>query len=123
MQKPRPSDIQGVPVSIDVSDANGNYRNIGTAISDSNGFFSLDWKPDISGKYTVYAKFAGSESYWPSNAVTAFAVDPAAPTTAPTAPPAQSVADQYFIPSIAAIIVIIIVGFAVLALLMLRKKP
>jgi hypothetical protein len=32
-------------------------------------------------------------------------------------------ADQYFVPSVAAIIVVMIIGFAVLALLMLRKRP
>ena len=29
MQKPRPTDITGVPVSIDVVDGNGNFRSIG----------------------------------------------------------------------------------------------
>ena len=47
------------------------------------GFYSYKWKPDIDGKYTVYAKFGGSESYWPSQATTAFAVDAAAPTATP----------------------------------------
>ena len=31
MQMPRPTNTVGVPVTIDVIDANGNYRNIGTA--------------------------------------------------------------------------------------------
>ena len=53
--------------------------------ADADGFFAFNWKPDIEGQYTVYASFAGSESYWPSHAVTAFAVDPAAATPAPTA--------------------------------------
>ncbi len=65
--------------------ANGNYRKIGTTTSDINGAFSMQWKPDITGKYTVIATFAGSESYFASHAETSFAVDQAAPTTAPTA--------------------------------------
>ncbi len=41
MQKPIPMSATGVPVSIDVLDSNGNFRNIGTATSDANGVFSL----------------------------------------------------------------------------------
>ena len=104
-------------------DANGNFRQIGTATSDSNGFYSYQWTPDIPGKYTLYASFGGSESYWPSHAVTAFAVDAGHSTPVPTATSTQSAADMYFVPAVAAIIAVIIIGFAVLALLMLRKRP
>ena len=79
MQKPRPTDTTGVPVTISVVDANGNYRDIGSTKTE-NGFFSVTWTPDIPGKYTVYASFQGSQGYWPSNAMSAFVVDPAAPT-------------------------------------------
>jgi hypothetical protein len=123
MQKPKPTDVTGVPITINVVDANGNYREIGAVTSDSDGFFSLNWKPDIEGKYTVYASFQGSESYWPSHAVTAFAVDPAAPTPTPTETPAQSMSDMYFVPAVAGIIVAIIVVGVILALLLLRKRP
>jgi len=41
-QQPMPTNATGVPVSIDVIDANGNYRNIGTATSDTTGAFSLN---------------------------------------------------------------------------------
>ena len=81
MQKPRPTDITGVPITLSVVDSNGNYRDIGTTTSDADGFFAFNWKPDIDGQYTVYASFAGSESYWPSHAVTAFAVDLASTNT------------------------------------------
>jgi hypothetical protein len=62
MQKPRPMDVTGVPVTLSVLDANNNYREIGTATTNSDGFYTLNWKPDIEGQYTVYASFAGSES-------------------------------------------------------------
>ena len=104
-------------------DANGNFRQIGTATSDSSGLFSYQWTPDIPGKYTVYASFDGSNSYWPSHAETAFAVDSVAATPTSTAVPVQSAVDMDFVPAVAAIIVVIIIGFAVLALLMLRKRP
>jgi outer membrane protein assembly factor BamB len=123
MQKPKPTNATGVPVAISVIDANGNYREIGTVNSDLDGFYSFTWKPDIEGKYTVYASFTGSESYWPSHAVTAFAVDPAAATPAPTEAPAQSVSDMYFVPAVLGIIVAMIIGFALLAILLLKKRP
>jgi outer membrane protein assembly factor BamB len=123
MQKPRPTDATGVPITLSVVDANGNYREIGTTTSDADGFFAFNWKPDIEGQYTVYASFGGSKAYWPSHAVTAFAVDPAGATPAPTAVPPQSMADAYFVPAVAGIIVTIIIGFAFLALLMLKKRP
>ncbi|MCW4000323.1 MAG: PQQ-binding-like beta-propeller repeat protein [Candidatus Bathyarchaeota archaeon] len=118
-----PMSTVGVPVTIDVLDANGNYRNVGTAISDATGAYNLEWKPDIPGKYTVIASFAGTNSYYPSCAQTAFVVDAAAePTTQPTAPPAL-LSETYFLPAIAGIIVAIIIGFALMALLLLRKRP
>jgi hypothetical protein len=123
MQKPMPTNVTGVTVTLSVLDSNGNYRTIGTTTSDSSGAFSFQWTPDITGKYTVVASFAGSNSYYPSSSEAAFAVDSAAPTPAPTAGPVQSAADMYFVPSVVAIIVVIIIGFAVLALLMLRKRP
>ena len=122
MQKPRPTDTTGVTVTLSVVDANGNYRDIGTTTSDADGFFSFNWTPDIEGKYTVYASFGGSESYWPSHAVTAFAVDASASTPTPTQQPQVSMVEQYFIPAVAGLAVLMIVCFAV-AVLMLRKRP
>ena len=69
MQKPRPTNTTGVEVTISVVDANGNYREIGITTT-VDGTFALNWKPDIEGQYTVYATFAGTESYWPSHATT-----------------------------------------------------
>ncbi|MCW4046871.1 MAG: PQQ-like beta-propeller repeat protein [Candidatus Bathyarchaeota archaeon] len=121
-QQPKPTNATGVPVSIDVLDSNGNYRNIGTVTSDANGFYSFEWKPDIPGKFTVYAKFAGSESYYGSSAETAFVVEEApAATPGPTPEPA-SLADLYFLPMSIGTIIAIVVVIALLALL-LRKRP
>jgi len=120
----RPSTAAGVPLSIEVIDANGNYRNIGTTTSDSNGVYSFNWTPDITGKYSVFVTFAGSKAYYASSAESAFVVDATHdnPTVAPTQSPA-SMSDTYFLPlSIGMIVAIIVIG-AILALLMLRKKP
>jgi hypothetical protein len=122
MQKPCPTDVTGVPIELSVVDANGNYRTIGAVTSDADGYFSYNWIPDIEGKYTVYASFGGSESYWPSHAVSSFMVDTAQATAAPPTAAPQSMADLYFLPmSIAIIIAIVAVGL--LTVLALRKRP
>ncbi len=121
-QSPRPTNATGVEVTLSVVDANGNYRDIGTTTSSSDGFYSLSWTPDIEGKYQVYASFAGSAAYWPSHAEGAFVVDPAAPTPAPTEQPLTSMADAYFVPAIAGLFVFVaIIGIVII--LVLRKRP
>jgi len=119
----RPLNATGVDVSINVLDANGNFRNIGTTKSDANGFYSFQWSPDIPGKYTVIATFNGSKAYYGSYAETAFAVDNAPAATATPTPTPTSVADMYFVPAIAGLFVVIIIIGVVLAVLMLRKRP
>jgi len=123
-QQIKPTNATGVEVNLAVLDANGNYRTIGTTVSDSDGYFSYNWTPDIEGKYTVYASFAGSESYYTSHAVTSFAVDPAPATPAPPETvTTQSAADLYLLPGIIGIIIAIAVVGVVLALLVIRKRP
>jgi hypothetical protein len=122
MQKPMPTNATGITVSLDVVDSNGNYRNIGSATSDAKGFFSFAWKPDIPGKYTVYATFAGSESYWQSYAETAFVVDEAAAT--PTATPITGFATTGDLMMYVAVgVIAIIIAIAVAVVLLLRKRP
>jgi hypothetical protein len=123
MQLPMPTNATGVEVSIDVIDSNGNYRNIGTTTSDTSGAFTYQWTPDIPGKFTIYATFAGSNSYWPSYSETSFSVDQAAPTATPQPITEQSVSDQYFVPAVIGIIVAIAIVGAILALLLLKKRP
>jgi hypothetical protein len=121
-QKPLPTNFKGVDVTIDVIDANGNYRNVGTTTTDASGSYSFQYTPDIEGKYTVIATFHGTNGYWPSYAETSFAVDPALTTPAPTQATKDSLADQYFIPAIAGLFIALIVVI-VLVLLVLRKRP
>ena len=123
MQQPKPTNATGVPISLNVVDANGNYRTIGTTTSTVEGFYTYSWTPDIPGEYYVYASYGGSESYWPSTAVGSFVVDPAPEATAqPTTQPA-GIADQYFVPAVAAIIVVIIIIGALMMLMIARKRP
>ena len=100
MQQNKPTNATGVDVYLTVVDANGNYRYIGTATSDSSGTYSLQWTPDITGKYTVIATFTGSNAYYGSSAQTAFAVDAAAATATPQPTQPASMADLYFVPGI-----------------------
>ena len=117
MQQPMPKDAKGVDVSIDVIDANGNYRTIGTATSDMSGFYSFSWMPDVPGKYTVIANFEGSDSYYSSLKETAFVVDKALETPPPEVTPAP-MTDTYLTGSTIAILA----GIAVAVFLILRKK-
>jgi hypothetical protein len=121
-QKPQPSNYTGVTVVLSVIDSNGNYRQIGSAITDATGTYSYTWTPDIPGDFTVYANFEGTNGYWPSYAEDHFTVmQPPQPTS--TQQPLDMASTQNYILTIGiAIIVVIIVIGAVLALL-IRKRP
>ena len=118
-----PTNASGIPLTVSVLDANGNYRVVGTTTSDLTGAYKFNWKPDISGDYTIYVTFAGSEAYYGSVAQDAFFVEeqPAATAGATPAPPA-SITEQYFLPSVAAIIIVIIVVGAMIILLQRKRQ-
>ena len=120
-QKPLPPSFEGVQVRIDVFDSNGNYRNIGTTTTDSQGFYSLMWEPDIPGKYAVIATFDGTNGYWPSTAESVFGIDETTPTTEPEYPlPIDNTMTVIGVG--AAILVAIAVVGVVLALLMRKRS-
>jgi len=123
-QQVMPSNITGVPVTIAVTDSNGNCYPIGTATTTPSGFYSLTWTPTISGNFTVTATFAGTQSYYGSSATSAFYASLPQARQAPTAAPIGNVATQSTLEyiGIAIIIVIVIIG-AVLAILVTRKHP
>jgi hypothetical protein len=121
-QRPKPTNAIGVDVSLTAIDPNGNYIPMGTTTSDSNGNYGMVYTPEVPGTYQILASFSGSNAYGPSTASTYLAVGDAAATPAPTAAPAESTADTYFVPAIAGLFVLIIIVAIVLALLMLRKK-
>ena len=118
MQKQFPADATGVDVSIDVIDANGNFRNIGTTTTDTTGSFGLLWEPDISGQYTVIATFAGTESYGSSYDQTYLGVVNAPQATPPPQATPAPMTDTYVVGT--GIAVIAAIGIAVF--LILRKK-
>jgi hypothetical protein len=116
----KPQNATGVEVILSVLDANNNGREIGRTTTDTNGFFKFSWKPDIEGAYTVYASFDGSKAYWPSQAQTAFAVDPAPEPTPPVEIPPEQSGTYITYATIALAIVIAIVGAVII--LVLRKR-
>ncbi len=118
----KPSNATGVDVTFSVIDANGNFRDIGHTTSDANGYYSFSWMPDISGKYTVYANFAGSNSYWPSYAETSFAIDESASTPAPTDAPSNYATTSDLMMYIVGATIAIIIAIVVVGLLLLRKR-
>jgi len=122
MQQPKPNNATGVNVELFVIDDNNNFRSIGTTTTDATGLYSYNWTPDITGKYTVYAYFGGTESYWSSEASAAFAVNQATQTQTPPETAGPSITDTYFLLAVAAIIAVIVIIGAMI-MLMLRKRP
>ncbi|MFB3888270.1 MAG: PQQ-binding-like beta-propeller repeat protein [Candidatus Bathyarchaeia archaeon] len=118
-QQPCPPDVKGVPVLLDATAPDGSNINIGEVMSDSYGVFKKLWTPPTTGEYTIRATFPGSDSYGSSTAETAAGVSTAAATqktevTTPAVP-----VDLYII----AATIVILVAIAIVAVLVLRKKP
>jgi hypothetical protein len=115
----RPADAVGVEVVLSVLDPNNNYYEVGRTTSDSDGFFSCAFTPEVPGEYTIIATFEGSKAYYGSHAKTAVNVEEAPqPTPAPTPTPAP-MTDTYVLGTGIAILIAVVVGFA---LLLLRKR-
>lgn len=124
-QQPEPTNVTGVPITLTAIDPNGNLVTLGTTTSDASGTYSLTWTPPtVPGNYAITATFAGTGAYYGSYAETHVYIGSAPPTQAPTSTPVSQATTQSYVLGlgIAAIIVIIIIG-AILAMLMLRKKP
>jgi hypothetical protein len=125
MQQPMPTNLTGVPVTISVTDSNGNHYNIGSTTTDpSTGFYSLTWTPIVPGSFTVTATFAGTQSYYGSYAKTAFYASSPPPTPAPTAAPVSGLASTGSLElGIAVVVIVVIIIGVVLAVLTVRKRP
>ncbi len=85
LQKPKPTDATGVTVKLTAIDPNGNTQDIDEVTTDSNGNFGTMWTPDVQGQYKIIATFAGTNSYWGSDATAYLGVGVAA--SVPTATP------------------------------------
>jgi hypothetical protein len=123
-QQPVPADMTGVPVTLTDIDPNGNSYTIGTVTSNQFGTYSFTWTPSITGSYTIIATFAGSGAYYGSSADTYLYAGSPPATPAPTASPPTGLASTGSLElGIVAVIVVIIIIGAILAVLMLRKRP
>lgn len=122
MQKAIPSNVVGVPVSIDSVDPNGNAVHIADVVSDMSGTYFYTWTPEIPGDYAITATFMGDDSYGSSWAETHATVTET-PAASPTATPINldSINNNIMMGFIGVGIGIIIA--IVLAVLLLRKRP
>ena len=114
----RPANVMGVEVVVSVLDPNNNFYEVGRAMSDSSGFFSAEFTPEVPGKYTVIASFDGSGAYYGSFAETAVTVKEAPEITPEPTPVPQAPVETYLAGSTIAIIVAI----AIAVVLLLRKR-
>jgi len=90
MQQPKPTNATGVPVTLTATDQNGETITIGTVTSDASGNYAIQWTPPSLGIYKITATFAGTNSYWPSNAEMAVSVANAPESQASPTPTSQS---------------------------------
>jgi hypothetical protein len=122
MQHSIPTNVVGVPVSIDAVDPNGNAVHIGDAVSDMSGTFSYTWTPTMSGDYTITASFMGDDSYGSSWAET-HATVAQAPASTPTASAVSfDTINSNVTTTIVGGVVAIIIAIAIVGLLVLKKK-
>jgi hypothetical protein len=103
MQHPKPADVTGVPVHLTAIDPNGNFQDIGIAVSDANGNYGILWTPPVPGLYQIIATFEGSAAYSGSDATTYMGVEEApsasTQTTTPYAAPSQAATSSPFVPT------------------------
>jgi hypothetical protein len=122
MQHSIPSNVVGVPVSIDAVDPNGNAVHIASVTSDMSGTYSYTWTPTMAGDYKITASFMGDDSYASSWAEThATVVNAPAATASPSAITFDSV-NSNITTTVIGGVVVILVAIAVVGLLLLRKK-
>ena len=119
-----PPDCTGVPVTLTAVSSTGTTVNLGTVTSDGDGHFAYQWTPTTPGLYTVYATFAGTDSYFSSYTETSatVAITAATPTPTPTAtPPSNLASTTDLVTYIAIAVIVLIIAIAIVGALILRK--
>ena len=117
----RPTDVDGVPVKIEIVDPNGEYSWIGTATTDMDGNYAYIFAPDVEGKYMIIATFDGSKAYYGSHAITYVPVGPAISPSGPIVPGPGSTA-QFPITEVTVIGLILAIAIVVAAVLIFKRK-
>jgi hypothetical protein len=117
-----PPNCNGVPVTLAAMDPNGNTINIGTATSDGSGHFAYRWNPTTAGLYTVFATFAGTNSYFSSYGETSANVE-SAPSSSPASTSTQlTLSGSDMVTYFAISTIAIIIAIAIVGVLLLRRK-
>jgi hypothetical protein len=111
----------GVPVSLVAVDPNGNSVNIGTVTSDGSGQFAYQWTPTTPGLYTVYATFAGSNSYWSSYAESHATYASSTSSASPAPTEATTVSNSDLMTYLVVGIIVIIIAIVTVGALLYRK--
>jgi outer membrane protein assembly factor BamB len=134
MDRPKPTNTTGVQVTLTAIKSDGTVVNIGSATSDADGVFRMQWTPTDQDLYKITATFDGDGSYWGSKATSALmvgsasAAQPAASSSASSAAPSVPVAPTEGLSTsttlvvAAAVIVIIAVALSAFALRRHSKK-
>ena len=102
----------------------GNTVNIGTVTSNDQGNFGFQWTPTTPGLYTIYATFAGSNSYFTHMQHQHHATVATAPTASPTPTPVSIsglATTTSVITYIIIAVIVMIIAIAIVGVLMLRK--
>jgi len=123
MQAPKPTDATGVMVELTAIDPNNNLISIGQAATNMDGRFGYSWSPEVPGLYQIIATFKGSESYGSSTSSTYLTAVEAPSATAQPTPMPLLMSEQYFIPAIAGLSVLIIIVLVLVVMMMLKKRP
>ena len=120
-----PPDCTGVPVALTAVSSTGTTVNLGTVTSDGGGHFAYQWNPTTPGLYTVYATFAGTDSYFSSYTETSatVAITPTATATPTATPPSNLANTTDLITYITIAVIAIIIAIAIVGALILRKHP
>jgi len=103
--------INGVWVSFEAIDPEGNFVSIGGTTTDGRtGMFSIPWKPDKPGLWTILLTFPGSKSYYSSYAMTTVLVEGPAPSAIQAS--VQSI-QAFMQPLAIALLVLVIIAIAI----------
>ena len=116
--------ITGVPVTLMATDPNGNTITIGTTTTNGYyGTFSFAWTPSMPGPYTIFAYFAGDDSYGGSTASTDLNVNEAPQgTQISTGGQIQSGESPLLMYTLIGVIVLIILVIVAIVVLAVRRR-
>jgi len=121
-QFPRPTNAIGVEVKLEAYDPNGNYQNLGSVTTDSNGNYGFLYDPEVPGAYYIFATFEGTNAYYGSSSSTYIGVGEALTPSTPIEPE-QPVSEAFITTEIAIILAVIAVAvIGIVGYLVLKKR-